>query len=305
MTELKRKFCNGDDCKKEKSINEFYTSNSIMFSDGYVPICKKCIKKLMDENNLDSIKKTLQRIDKPFVAKVWKSAEDGDGDTVGNYFRMINSLQQYKTWNWSDSDFEGENDTQIYKHKFDDLENVEELETENGTIYLNKEIAIKFGSGFTNREYLTMEKFYREMDNTHDISQPQTKKQLVYLCKLQVQMDRALEEGDDGAFKNYNDRYEKILQSSGFRPIDKKDSIEKTGMRSFSAIFEEVERRGYVEPKPISERMDLVDIALREFINYDRVIDGHPRLDKAPSYIMDELEKANGNLLKEDGELDE
>lgn len=296
MNDIKRKYCNGDDCKKEKSINEFYTSNSVMFADGYVPICKKCIKKMMDENNMDSVKKTLQRIDKPFVAKVWKSAEDADSDTVGNYFRMINSLQQYKTWNWSDSDFEGEDTTQIYKHKFDDLENVEELETENGTIFLTKEIALKYGSGFTNREYLTMEQFYIEMENTHDISQPQTKKQLVILCKLQVKMDRALEEGDDTAFKNYNDRYEKILMSSGFRPIDKKDSIEKTGMRSFSAIFEEVERRGYVEPKPISERMDLVDVSMREFINYDRVIDGQPRLDKAPTYIMDKLEKVNGKL---------
>lgn len=292
---MNKKYCNGNDCKKEKAITEFYASNSVLF-DGYVPICKKCIKKMINENDMDSVKVALQRIDKPFVAKVWKSAEDGDGDTVGNYFRMINSLHQYKEWNWSDSDFEGESNTNIYKQKFDNLEDIEEMETENGTIYLNKDIALKYGSGFTNREYLTMENFYIEMENTHDISQPQTKKQLVYLCKLQVQMDRALEENDDGAFKNYNDRYEKILQSSGFRPIDKKDSIEKTGMRSFSAIFEEVERKGYVEPKPISERMDLVDVAMREFINYDRVIDGHPRLEKTPSYIMDKLEKVNGRL---------
>lgn len=301
---MSKKYCNGEDCKKDRSLSEFYTSNSVMF-DGHVPICKKCIKKMINENDMSSVKVTLQRIDKPFVAKVWKSAEDGDGDTVGNYFRMINSLHQYKEWNWSDSDFDGENETQIYKQKFDNLENVEELETENGTIYLNKEIAMKYGSGFTNREYLTMEKFFREMENTHDISQPQTKKQLVYLCKLQVQMDRALEENDDGAFKNYNDRYEKILQSSGFRPIDKKDSIEKTGMRSFSAIFEEVERRGHVQPKPIEERMDLLDVAMREFINYDRVIDGNPRLDKAPSYIMEKLEEANGKLLGTDGDSDE
>lgn len=304
MSVIKRKFCNGEGCKKERAIGEFYTSNSIMFSDGFVPICKKCIKSLMNENDLESIKKTLQRIDKPFIAKVWKSSEESNGDTVGTYFRMINSLQQYKDWNWSDSDFEGENETSIYKHKFDNLEEIEELETEFGTIFLTKEIALKYGSGFTNREYLEMEKFYREMENTHDISSPQTKKQVVLLCKLQIQMDRALENDDDGAFKNYNDRYEKILQSSGFRPIDQKDSVEKTGMRSFSSIFEEVERRGYVEPKPITERMDLVDIAMREFINYDRVIDGQPRLEKAPTYIMDKLEEANGRLMSDEPEFE-
>lgn len=301
---MKKKFCNGEKCKRERAVSEFYTSSSIMF-DGYVPLCKRCIKEMVNENDIDSVKSVFQKIDKPFIAKVWKSAEDGEGSTLGNYFRMINSLHQYKEWGWTDSDFEGENSTQMYKQKFDNLEDIEELETENGTIYLNKEIALKYGSGFTNIEFLNMEKFYREMDNTHDISQPQTKKQLVLLCKLQVYMDRALESDDDTAFKNYNDRYEKILQSSGFRPIDKKDSIEKAGMRSFSSIWEEVERKGHVKPKPISERMDLVDVSMREFINYDRVIDGQPRLDATPSYIMDKLNEANGRILGTDGEYHE
>lgn len=295
MSEIKRKYCNGEKCKKEKAIGEFYSSNSVFFADGYVPICKKCIRDMINVNNIESVKQTFQKIDKPFVAKVWKSAEDSTGETIGSYFRMINSLQQYKDWSWSDSDFEGEDKTGIYKQKFDNLEEIEEIETEFGTIFLTKDIAMKYGSGYTNREYLTMEKFYIEMDNTHDITEPQTKKQLVILCKLQVKMDRALEEeGRDTEFKNYNDRYEKILLSSGFRPIDKKDSVEKTGMRSFSSLFEGIERKGYVKPKPIEERMDLVDVAMREFINYDRVIDGRGRLDKAPAYIMDKLNAVNG-----------
>lgn len=293
-----RKSCNICTPKtgKEKLLIDFYTSKSILFSDGRVPICKKCLKEKINEFDMDSVKNTLQMIDKPFIAKVWKSAEEAESDTVGNYFRMINSLQQYRDMSWSESDFEGENQTEIYKQRFEDIEQVEELETEAGTIFLTKEIALKFGSGFTNREYLEMEKFYRDMSTTHDINTPQLKKQLVYLCKLQIQMDRALEKEDSNAFKKYNDSYEAILKSSGFRPVDRKSSNEQSGIRSFSAIFEEVEKRGHVPPKPIHERMDLVDICMLSHLNYVRQISGFDKLEKLPQDIRKELEDANGKL---------
>ncbi|WP_090739303.1 hypothetical protein [Paenibacillus sp. Mc5Re-14] len=290
-----RKICKGE-CGKSKLLSDFYTSTSMMF-DGHVPVCKKCLKEMIDENNIESVKTTLQRIDKPFIAKVWKSAEENESDTVGTYFRMINSLQQYKKSSWADSDMEGENETDIYKHKFDDLDDVDEIVTDEGVIKLTKDIAMKFGSGYTNREYLTMEKFYHDMSYSHDINTPQLKKQLVYLCKLQIWMDRSLEQGDDKAFKNYNDRYEKILQSSGFRPIDRKSASESSGMMSFSQLFEQVERNGYVEPKPIEERMDLVDMAILSHINYVRQLIGHEKLSTLPDDISDEVNSANGVLL--------
>lgn len=296
-----RKDCKGG-CKKSKLLSDFYTSNSIMF-DGHVPVCKKCLKEMIDENDIESVKTTLQRIDKPFIAKVWKSAEDNDDDTVGSYFRMINSLQQYKNSSWADSDFEGENQTDIYKHKFDDIDNMDEIETDDGVIKLSKEIAMKFGAGYVNREYLSMEKFYRDMTYSHDINTPQLKKQLVYLCKLQVWMDRSLENANDSAFKNYNDRYEKILQSSGFRPIDRKSASEQSGLRSFGVVFEEVEKLGYREPKPIEERMDLVDMVILEHLNYVRRVIGHERISELPEDIHESLERANGTLASDRGDF--
>lgn len=290
----KRKVCK--DCKKNKLLNDFYTSTSIMF-DGHVPICKKCLKDMIDENNIESVKITLQRIDKPFIAKVWKTSEENENDTVGTYFRMINSLQQYKNSSWADSDFEGENQTDIYKHKFDDIEDMDEISTDKGVIKLTKDIAKKYGSGYTNREYLEMEKFYQDMCYSNDITTPTLKKQLIYLCKLQTWQDRALDQGNDSAFKNYNDRYEKILQSSGFRPIDRKSSSESSGLASFSQLFEQVERNGYVEPKPIEERMDLVDMAILAHINYVRQLSGHERLATLPDDVSKEVNSANGLLL--------
>lgn len=293
-TRREKKRCNI--CKKDKVLPSFYSSKSVLFSDNLVPVCKNCIKDMIDENNIESVKNTLQKIDKPFIAKVWKSAEEGESDTVGSYFRMINSLQQYSEYTWAESDFGGENTTGMYKHRFDDVDEIETIETDNGEITLTKEIATKFGSGYTNREYLQMEKFYSDMRLSHDVSTPQLKKQLVYLCKLQIQMDRSLEAGESGDFKKYNDAYEGILRSSGFRPVDRKSSSESAGLNSFSSLFEMVERRGYVEPKPISERKDLVDCLILSHLNYVRQISGHEKLLQVPNDISEELEKANGKL---------
>lgn len=293
-TKRSRKNCNA--CHKDKLIGDYYSSTSIMFSDKLVPVCKKCVKDMIDENNMDSVKVTLQRIDKPFIAKAWKTAEENDSDTIGNYFRMINSLQQYRELTWADSDFEGEKQTEIYKNQFDDVDEIEEIETDTGKIALTREIATKFGSGYTNREYLQMEKFYDDMTYSHKINTPQLKKQLVYLCKLQTQMDRALEQGDSTAFKKYSDSYEAILKSSGFRPVDRKSSSESAGLASFSSTFEMVEKIGYREPKPITERMDLVDVMMLSHLNYVQMIAGRQKLESVPEDIRQGLEEANGKL---------
>lgn len=295
----KKKKCNicYEKTGKELPLTNFYSSNSIMFSDGLVPICKKCLKENVDQDDIDSVKEMLQKIDKPFIVKVWKSAEEKGGDIFGNYLRMINSLHQYKGLSWKDSVFSGEESTQVYKNKYENIDCIKKINTDYGVIELTNEIILKFGTGFSNLEYLQMEKFYREMDLTHDIGTPQLEKAVINLCKLQVMMDRCLENGDAGDYKKYADVYDEVLKTSGLAPKDRKSLSDSSGIRSFSSIFEEVEKHGYVEPKPIEERMDLVDVCIIEHLNYVRQLAGHGRLEKVPDDIREKLEVANGKIL--------
>src|SRR5690554_2653959 len=299
---VKRKKCNicYEKTGKERALHEFYKSDSIMFSDGLVPVCKRCLKENVDSTDIDSVKGMLQKIDKPFIAKAWKDAEDKGGDVFGNYIRVISSLPQYKEYkSWSDSVFAGEESTKIYKNKYNNIDNITKLSTDEGVIELTDEVRLKFGSGFSNLEYLQMEKFYKEMDRTHDINTPQLRKQIINMCKLQVMMDRCLENGDAVDYKKYADAYDAILKTGGLAPKDRKSLSDSAGIKSFSAIFEEVEKHGYVEPKPIEERMDLVDVCLREHLNYVRHLAGYGKLEKLPDEMLKELEKANGKLLGE------
>lgn len=273
-------------CEKTIKKYNFYKSKSIMFSDGLVPICKKCLKDSVEEGNMDSLKDMLRRIDKPFIASVWLTAEKSDENAIGKYMSMLNSLQQYRDKTWNDSDFEKEEESKMFDIGSTDVNNTKQLETEDGVIELTKDVVAKFGGGYTNLEYLQMKKFYNDMEMTHNLSTPQLKRAVVNMCKIQVQMDRSLSEGNAGDYKKYSDAYEKMLDSSALAPKVSKTTDEAQGIRNFSQCFAEVEKNGNVKPVHISERKDLVDLTILAHLNYIRVLKGHGRLSEVPEEIQ-------------------
>lgn len=284
---IEKKKCNK--CEQLKYVTSFYSSDSIMFSDKKVPICKQCVKDMIDLNNIDTLKQVLQKIDKPFIASVWKSAEENKSETVGQYFKMINSFPQYKGMSYSDSVLGGEELTGIYNDTFDKVEEIDQLETEYGTIKVDKDSVIKFGGGFSKMEYLQMEKFYQEMARTHDINTPQLKQQLVMMCKVKTQLNRAIESGNSGDIKKLSDVWESLMKSSGFRPIDTKNSADSHNIKSFSQIFELVEQKGYIPPYNLDEDMDLVDRAIITMQNYTRTLMGLGKIDELSKESEKEL----------------
>ena len=106
------------------------------------------------------------------------------------------------------------------------------------------------------------------MKMAHNIVTPQHIKALIMMCKMQLKMDIFLENDDMASFEKLHRQYQALLQSSGLRPIDKVGGDEATGMRSFSAIFEEVEKDGFIEPIPIKAKQDIVDKTIMYIMNY-------------------------------------
>ena len=79
----------------------------------------------------------------------------------------------------------------------------------------------RWGDKYEKTEIRDLEKFYNDMHMTHTIVTPQHEKALILICKLQLKMDKALENNDMGSFAKMHGEYQKLLQSSGLRPIDK------------------------------------------------------------------------------------
>jgi hypothetical protein len=66
-------------CKKSKSITNFYINNNPLFSTEKLHICKSCINEFIAEKEsdgyLDRVKLVLAVINKPFILEIWNISE--------------------------------------------------------------------------------------------------------------------------------------------------------------------------------------------------------------------------------------
>lgn len=109
-------------CGETKNKTEFYTSSDPMIKTGLTVMCKECAKNIArnyDERTGDygdctrsSVQGALERLDKPFLEKVWhsvttelntKSGPGASKDLWSLYIRQI-SIPQYKMLRWRDGD---------------------------------------------------------------------------------------------------------------------------------------------------------------------------------------------------------
>lgn len=166
-------------CNRTVKLYNFYSSTSEMFSDGYIHLCKQCLKQMVSEDDMDTVYRTLRAIDKPFLKDVWKKAITSKNNTFGDYMRMISSLHQYRNLVYSDSIF----DEEVNEEEEEDIEfsvteeridDIDEVDTDAGVIKVTKDLKAKWGN-YKNREILDMEKTYQEMLMANDISTPQHK----------------------------------------------------------------------------------------------------------------------------------
>lgn len=263
MATIKKKRC--PECNKEKTLTkEFYASNSPLFPDGRVNICKACVLKNVDVSDIDSVKKMLRQIDKPFIAKEWQTCLDSGKEPFGWYLRKISGLPQHNKLEYEDGSDGDKINNKVYKYNNDQL--TEDDIYDKPTI----DVLRKWGTNFSNKEYYELELMWDEMNTANAITTPQHKNQLKNYCKVAVLIARALEENDTKTFQLLNKEFDTIQKNSGFRPIDKKSGSESAGIRSFSSIFEEIERDGFIVPDPLSFEPDIIDRTILYMLNYQR-----------------------------------
>lgn len=275
--ELADKTCSK--CQTNKKTKDYYlAANNIINTDGRLPICKECVVSLIDMNNIESLINTMRMIDRPFIKKRYDEAMTKD-NPFGYYIRMIGS-PQHREWTYLDSEFEGhleefqpESSKSLNKSK--SVEDVVKFK-------ITPDIMLKWGSGYTESELYQLETFYEDMMTANDVSTPQHKEYLKLICKLNLEQNKALSAGEVTAFKNLNTQYNTMIKDSGFRPIDRKSGGESAGIRTFSQIWEEIEKDGFIEPFPYQEKQDIVDKTILYMGNYTRQLVNMQSMSEPP-----------------------
>lgn len=274
------KDCEGNCKRKGLSLDvNFYVAESKMFKDGRIPICKKCIKAMVDPSKVSTVRDFLRQVDKPFIEEVWDKIYDPtqpQKDCIGLYLRQINSLHQYKGFTY-DSSTSMKNVNKVSGNLLDvededEIINYQEEDTytdKGEMIKVTPDIIRKWGSGYTNRQYIELEQTWTDMCKHNKIETSQHKTELKFYCKLVVKRDMALENDQFDDFSKLSQRFNDLVKNAGFRPIDKVSGTDEAGMRSFSHITEEIEKDGFIEPVPYDGvKQDIVDKTIMYLINY-------------------------------------
>lgn len=274
-------------CNKDKSTTFFYKVDSPMFPDGMMNICRDCVRTNVDIENVEEVIGFLRQLDKPFVEKVWKEAVDSGRYALGEYIRKINSLSQLKEKSFEDSDgIQGIGKTVDMTNN----RTAESVETIKGIIHYSDDLVDSWGIGYKKYEYLQMEKFFVNMKETHEINTSIHIDQLRQLSYLSVERDRLRQAGDWGNYSKISKTMEDMTKSAGFRPVDRQGLDDSTGIKSFSQIFEEVEKRGFRKPPAIHFDEDVVDAMIISLANYYNRLVGKQILSELPQDIQDEMD---------------
>ena len=309
-------------CNKDKSLKEgnYYQTNNPFYDgtkttyerqskDGLItvtscilPYCKSCIEKsfnsyLIDAKNNEKIAmyKLSQDLRIVWNESLYEMANSSKSATWKIYIGKANSLPQYSSKLISDSDsYVGNLDSTFSDEKELTIGTMKKKE--------KKEAIARWGLRWDEFELKRLEEFYHSMKAVNNIDTPQDEDYLRKLARLSVKIDDAIESDNSSGAKQLGDLYSKYMSDSKFRAMDMTDADKKGGIRTFSQIYEEVERPDFIPPwekyaDKFNIKQDIVDKVIMYLINFTLKFKNSEKLVEPPKDTPKTKEGVdNGNM---------
>ena len=263
-----RKVCTA--CGEEKAPNTgFYLSRSKLykFNDGRMPICKECLSKLFKELQAkysDEVKALYHLcmlfdiyFDKDLVAKSSNMEKfSSDDNLLKSYMKNVNSLNQYKFKDSMSSDCIVLDDNLIKEEK----ENIEEdiYEEREMTPELKKLCLKRWGSGYSDEDYLYLEDNYAEFYEAYAHDTPAERMLLMNITKTLLEGEKSRKSGDKKGYENMLKLVSSMLTDAAIKPSQKKTMGDEVG-ECFGVFIENLEKN-----EPVNEAID-------EFADVDNI----------------------------------
>lgn len=279
-------YCVG--CGVIHTKNSFYQSDNRLHANGVLPYCKDFIKKYSYNKdgsvNIDNFKFILMIMDSPFLYDIFETSIESSNETVGNYFKNINSLNQYKGFRWRDSRFK-DNDiddgvtnenAEIIEKSIDGLSN-EDI----------KQLEERWGIGYSSDELYLFEKKRLMLRNNYTEKTAMHTEALYNYIRYRVKEEIATAEGNVKEAKDWGSLASKAATDAKINPsqLSKADLTE--GLSTFSELSQAVEQEVdiiRILPKFKFRPNDALDFNLWCYINYERHLSGLPLVDYEDVY---------------------
>lgn len=129
-------------------------------------------------------------------------------------------------------------------------------------------LSTKWGKLYTASEWIALEKNYIEMTKSFDIQDQDTKNTLILLCKANLKMNQAIDQGDYEGASKFSRMYDSLRKSANFMAVQNKE--DKTD--AFDSIGELVafceKHKGAIPKYDISTPLDVVDKVIADMKEY-------------------------------------
>ena len=264
-----KKICTA--CGEEKAPNAgFYLSRSKLykFNDGRMPICKECLSKLFKELQAkysDEVKALYHLcmlfdiyFDRDLVEKSSNMGKykNDDDNLLKSYMKNVNSLNQYKFKDSMSSDCIVLDDSLIKEEK----ENIEEdiYEEREMTPELKKLCLKRWGSGYSDEDYLYLEDNYAEFYEAYAHDTPAERMLLMNITKTLLEGEKSRKSGDKKGYENMLKLVSSMLTDAAIKPSQKKTMGDEVG-ECFGVFIENLEKN-----EPVNEAID-------EFADVDNI----------------------------------
>lgn len=231
-------------CERNYVESNYYVTKLPFFPNGRLPVCKKCIGEILEEDNHNFIK-LLQMIDKP----LWREDYD-NAKSIQEYIKNVQSLTKYRDANFTQSD------TFITVRR-DDVHNQEDLEESILTKEEQEESEFLWGKNRTEEEYLWLNnELALHLEENPKIESEKVLQEIVMdICKARL-LKRQKEENNEDTSK-ISQTIDKLYESAKMKPKQQAD-IGESG-QTLGTIVENWERTKPVPTKKWETQDQLAD----------------------------------------------
>ena len=156
-----------------------------------------------------------------------------------------------------------------------------------------KYLVMKWGRYYTPQEWVQLETFYTEMTNSFDIQDADTRSTLILICKNNLKMNQAIDQGDLEGYQKLARVSDTLRKSAKFTAAQNKEKSSQF-IDSVGQLVDYCQKHGGQIPQlPIDIQIDIVDTIIKDLKDYTKsLVYEDPALKRE---IEDYLKKIKNN----------
>lgn len=307
--------CPQENNQNEHPLSDFYLSKNPMHKDGKVPWCKSCILKysLLDTGEIDEekFKSVLQQIGKPYYKDLINVAINQykkehsfipdeeikyhGKEIIGIYFTKQNSLRQYQSKSYVDSEKDGFVRKQGVQASDIGIANAirqtyeDKHKADIGDFEITDELVVLFGDGYSKTEYKKMFDKYEKLKLNYSLQTNIHQEALATYVRFKVKEEDATARGEVDEAKKWYDAAQNAAEKAKLTPKQLTKADLDSGVNSISELTKAVEQA--VDVIKIMPRFkyrpnDAPDFNIWCYVDYERKLNDQPPVSYEEVYAF-------------------